>query len=150
GAQNIHLFLLGAGFMLLETKAVTGLSLLFGSTWIVNAVVIAAFLVMALFANVLMMFREGSLRISYALLFGLLAADIVVPYSLFGGLPSGSRILAVAVRAGLPILFSGIIFSRAFRDVARPAEGLGFNLLGAVVGGVLENAVMIGGTPILG
>ena len=42
-AQNRHLFLLGAGFMLLETKAVTELSLLFGSTWIVNAVVIQHF-----------------------------------------------------------------------------------------------------------
>jgi spermidine synthase len=150
GAQNAHLFLLGAGFMLLETKAVTGLSLLFGSTWIVNAVVIAAFLLMGLLANTLMMFHRGSRRISYAVLFVLLALDLILPYSFLGGLPSGLRILAGAARAGLPILFSGIIFSRAFRDVARPAEGLGFNLLGAVVGGVLENAVMIGGTPILG
>jgi hypothetical protein len=34
--------------------------------------------------------------------------------------------------------------------VAEPAQGLGINLLGAVVGGVLENLVMVGGTPILG
>ncbi len=59
-AENLHLFLLGAGFMLLETKAITELSLLFGSTWIVNAVVITAFLVMGLLANTLMIFRGGS------------------------------------------------------------------------------------------
>jgi hypothetical protein len=48
------------------------------------------------------------------------------------------------------VFFSGLIFSRSFRDVAEPAQGLGINLLGAVLGGVLENLVMIGGTPILG
>ncbi|PYV13631.1 MAG: hypothetical protein DMG21_20620, partial [Acidobacteria bacterium] len=31
--EGLHLFFLGAGFMLLETKGVTELSLLFGSTW---------------------------------------------------------------------------------------------------------------------
>jgi hypothetical protein len=51
---------------------------------------------------------------------------------------------------GLPVFFSGLIFSRSFRDVTQPAQALGINLLGAVVGGALENLVMIGGTPILG
>ena len=32
----------------------------------------------------------------------------------------------------------------------RAAEVLGINLFGAVVGGILENFVMVGGTPILG
>jgi hypothetical protein len=48
------------------------------------------------------------------------------------------------------VFFSGLIFSRSFRDVTKPSQGLGINLLGAVVGGVLENLVMVGGTPILG
>lgn len=149
-AQNLHLFLLGAGFMLLETKAVTELSLLFGSTWVVNAVVITAFLVMGLLANTLMIFRHGSRQISYIVLLALLGIDLFLPYSLFSGLPGGLRTLVPAAFAGLPIFFSGMIFSRSFRDAARPAEGLGVNLLGAVIGGVLENTVMIGGTPILG
>src|SRR5262249_12825726 len=34
-----RMFFLGAGFMLLETKAVVQLALLFGSTWLVNALV---------------------------------------------------------------------------------------------------------------
>jgi hypothetical protein len=67
--QAMHFFLLGAGFLLLETKGVTELSLLFGSTWIVNAVVIAAFLTMALLANACVMFRavSGSLPIPHFL-----------------------------------------------------------------------------------
>jgi hypothetical protein len=149
-SQNLHLFLLGAGFMLLETKAVTELSLLFGSTWIVNAVVITAFLMMGLLANTVVMFRQVSSRLSYAVLISLLVIDLFLPYSTFNILPGNARTLIAAAFAGLPIFFSGILFSRAFRDVARPGEALGVNLMGAVIGGVLENAVMIGGTPILG
>lgn len=148
--QNVHLFFLGAGFLLLETKAVTELSLLFGSTWIVNAVVITAFLVMGLLANTLMMFGEGSRRWSYAALLILLAIDLFLPYSFFNTLPGMAGTIIAASFAALPVFFSGLIFSRAFRDVARPAEGLGVNLMGAVIGGILENAVMVGGTPILG
>jgi len=148
--QDLHLFFLGAGFMLLETKGVTELSLLFGSTWIVNAVVIAAFLTMGLLANTLTMFQPVSRRVSYTALLSLLTVGMFLPYSLFLALPATKRVLAAAMLVGLPVFFSGLIFSRSFRDVDQPAQGLGINLLGAVVGGALENLVMIGGTPILG
>ena len=149
-SQNLHLFFLGGGFLLLETKAVTELSLLFGSTWIVNAVVITAFLLMGLLANTLMMFGGGSRRWPYIALFALLAIDLVLPYSMFNNLPNSTGIVVAAAFAALPVFFSGLIFSRSFRDVANPASGLGVNLMGAVIGGILENAVMVGGTPILG
>jgi hypothetical protein len=45
------LFLMGAAFLLIETRGVTTLSLLFGSTWVVNAAVFGGILVMALLAN---------------------------------------------------------------------------------------------------
>ena len=48
---SVGFFFLGAGFMLIETKAITELGLLFGSTWIVIAVVIIAVLTMAFLAN---------------------------------------------------------------------------------------------------
>jgi Spermine/spermidine synthase domain len=148
--QHLHLFFLGAGFMLLETKGVTELSLLFGSTWIVNAVVIAAFLTMGLLANTLVMIRPVSRGFAYTALFVLLSASMFLPYSLFSALPAIERVFAAATLVGLPVFFSGLIFSRSFRDVTQPAQGLGINLLGAVVGGALENLVMVGGTPILG
>lgn len=148
--QGLHLFFLGAGFMLLETKGVTELSLLFGSTWIVNAVVIAAFLTMGLLANTFVAFRSVSRSAVYAVLFAVLAVSMLIPYSVLGGLPSTVKMLASTTLAALPVFFSGLIFSRSFRDVTQPAMGLGINLLGAVVGGVLENLVMVGGTPILG
>lgn len=148
--QGLHMFFLGAGFMLLETKGVTELSLLFGSTWIVNAVVIAAFLTMGLLANTFIMFQSVSRSVAYTILFLILAGGMFMPYLFLGALPPTAKVLASATLAGLPVFFSGLIFSRSFRDVTQPAQGLGINLLGAVVGGVLENLVMVGGTPILG
>jgi len=148
--QGIHMFFLGAGFMLLETKGVTELSLLFGSTWTVNAVVIATFLTMGLLANSVIMVQPISRRTAYIALFFVLAASVFLPYSLFEGLPGVWRVMASATLAGLPVFFSGLIFSRSFRDVKKPSQALGINLLGAVVGGVLENLVMVGGTMILG
>ena len=44
------LFLLGVGFLLLETKSVTGFALLFGTTWLVNAFVFAGVLIAVLAA----------------------------------------------------------------------------------------------------
>lgn len=148
--QGLHFFFLGAGFMLLETRGVTELSLLFGSTWIVNSVVIAAFLTMAILANFVVLARPVSRRIAYPLLFAALVAGMVIPYESLVGLSSSMRILFGAGLGALPVFFSGFIFSRSFRDAERPAQALGVNLLGSVVGGVLENLVMVGGTPVLG
>jgi hypothetical protein len=148
--QDLHLFFLGAGFMLLETKGVTELSLLFGSTWVVNAVVIASFLLMGLLANALISFQAVSRILAYIILFGLLVADMFLPYTMLSGLPGVEKTVAAGILVGLPVFFSGLVFSRSFKDCPYPAHGLGVNLLGAVVGGVLENLVMIGGTPILG
>lgn len=54
------LFLMGAAFLLLETRMVTELGLLFGSTWVVNASVFAGVLVMVLLANGYVIRRTAS------------------------------------------------------------------------------------------
>ncbi|MGH9839833.1 MAG: hypothetical protein ACREEM_13710 [Blastocatellia bacterium] len=46
---------LGAGFMLLETRSITSLSLFYGSTWVVNSVVIAVILLAVFLANLAVM-----------------------------------------------------------------------------------------------
>jgi spermidine synthase len=146
---HLHFFFLGAGFLLLETKAITQLALLFGGTWIVNLAVIGAFLAMAFLANAL----AGSWRVPAAAMYGvliaLLAADFWFPYSAINGLSTGAKFLVGGGWAALPVFFSGIVFSSSLQKLGPPAEMMGVNLLGAVVGGLLENAVMIGGTPIL-
>ena len=65
------LFLLGAGFMLLETKSITGFALLFGTTWVVNAIVFAGVLVAVLAAvEVTRRFKTPPMKVMYAVLFG--------------------------------------------------------------------------------
>ena len=51
GAWSWTFFLLGAGFMLLETKSIIQFALLWGSTWVVASLAIASVLTMALVAN---------------------------------------------------------------------------------------------------
>ena len=51
GRPNGQMFFLGAGFMLLETKGVVHMALLFGSTWMVNSIVFFAILTMILLSN---------------------------------------------------------------------------------------------------
>lgn len=147
--SHLHFFLLGTGFLLLETKAVMQLSLLFGGTWIVNTVVIGAFLVMALSANGLVSVCRFSVPASYALLLAFLIADFWFPYSRTNALGLVPRLLAGGGWAALPVFFSGIVFSTSLQRFGTPAEMLGINLFGAVLGGVLENTVMIGGASIL-
>jgi hypothetical protein len=148
--QHLHFFLLGAGFLLLETKGVTEMSLLFGSTWLTNALVIGAFLVMAILANIFIFYRQVPARVSYSGLFVLLVISLFFPYAMLDALPQAAKIAAAGVIVGLPVFFTGLIFSRSFREVAYPSQALGINLFGAVIGGVLENTVTIGGTAILG
>ncbi|MFZ1012813.1 MAG: hypothetical protein WAN28_05660, partial [Terracidiphilus sp.] len=112
--------------------------------------VIISFLGMGLLANTFVLFRPVSRIVAYVFLFLVLITSMFLPYSLFAGLPAIWRVVVPATLAGLPVFFSGLIFSRSFRDVISPSQALGINLLGAVVGGSLENLVMIGGTPILG
>jgi SAM-dependent methyltransferase len=146
----LHLFFLGAGFLLLETSGVTRLSLLFGSTWVVNAVVVASFILMAFLANTFVVLKPLPHWQAYLGLFLSLVLSAIFPYHLLDGLPAVQKVVASAALIGLPVFFSGLVFSRSFRDFENPSAALGINLLGAVIGGLLENSVMIGGTPVLG
>ncbi len=145
--KNAHFFLLGAGFLLLETNAISKLSLLFGSTWVVNAVVISAFLIMALAANMIVAQVTISKRVSYACLVIAIAGSSVIPYGRFTSSPTAAVVAGLLIAS--PVFFSGLIFSSSFRDVVSPTGTLGVNMLGAVLGGLLENLTMIGGTTVV-
>jgi len=142
--NNVHFFLLGAGFLLLETNAVSRLSLIFGSTWVVNAVVISAFLVMALAANMMVGYLSISRRVTYTCLFTTLVISSMIPYERFTS--SATLGMVAGLLIALPVFFSGLIFSNSFKDVPSPASILGINMLGAALGGLLENLTMIGGS----
>ena len=133
------LFLMGAAFLLLETRGVTSLSLLFGSTWIVNTVVFGGVLVMALAANVYVQRRpRGSMTIAFIALFAAVAVLWLVDVSTLNRLPLLARAVAGALLVGLPVGFAGVVVSRLLARSADLGNSLAANLLGAVLGGCLE------------
>ena len=131
-------FFLGAGFMLIETKGITELGLTFGNTWQVIGIVIAGVLIMAFLAN-LAVARLGLKRLAlpFVLLFMSLAFGWLVASA--GGFPSHwpGRIATVIVLT-FPIFFSGIVFSTALQSTKNISGIMAANLLGAMVGGMLE------------
>jgi spermidine synthase len=135
----LHFFLLGAGFLLLETKAIIDLSLLFGSTWLVNTIAIGAFLTMALLANLATHLFKFQRTWPFYLLLGLaLAVSALVPAGKFLAAGWAARALLGGGFVALPVFFSGIIFAVSFKKTASPAAALGANVMGAVIGGFLE------------
>ena len=86
--QPLHtrMFFLGAAFMLLETKAIVQLALLFGSTWFVNSMVSSRLLMLILLANLYVLKAPArGLAWHYAGLLGLLAVAVVMPLDVFLG-----------------------------------------------------------------
>ncbi|HJW84752.1 MAG TPA: hypothetical protein VJ754_10650 [Anaerolineae bacterium] len=138
---NGHFFFMGAAFFLLETKSITEMALLFGSTWIVNAAVIGAILTMIVIANLLVeRFRLTDPRLFYVLLAGALLFDFFVPVSSFLGLPLVLRIGLASVAQAIPLFFAGMIFAITFSQADSIEIALGSNLIGAVLGGIFEYA----------
>jgi SAM-dependent methyltransferase len=143
---NWQMFFMGAGFMLLETKSVVHLALLYGATWMVNSIVIAAILVMILCSNVcVLIFKPVRTWPFYALLALSLLIGIVVPMSTFLNLPGALRVVASCAVVFLPIFLAGIVFATVFRDSREPDVDFGSNVAGAVLGGLTEPlSLMIG------
>lgn len=122
-------FFLGAAFMLIETKGIVQLSLIFGTTWVVNAVVICAILLMTLLANLYCLkFNPKATGGFYVWLLVIICLSwLFKPY----GLPAVLLVTA-------PLFFSGVIFASLFKTVKDAAPAFGANLLGAALGGFLE------------
>jgi hypothetical protein len=135
-----RMFFLGAAFMLLETKAVVEIALLFGSTWIVNSAVFFTALALILAANLYVLkIPSGRVGLPYAGLFVFLAASLLVPLDAFldGGILW--RYAAPCLLALGPMFFAGVIFAQSFRDAPDPDQAFGSNIAGAVMGGLAES-----------
>jgi hypothetical protein len=142
GKGDVHFGLLGAGFLLLETKSISDSTLFFGATWFVTMVVVTGVLLMVIGANFAAdRIREFSLWM-YAPLFAVLALLLVVPREDILGFSFTLRLLWTIFMVPLPVFFAGIIFSTTFRDSATPSAAFGANLIGAMIGGFCEYLAM--------
>jgi spermidine synthase len=140
------LFLLGAAFLLLETRSVTGFALYFGTTWFVNALVFAGVLLAVLAAvEFTHRVRTPRLEIMYAVLIGGLALSWLMPSSVLLSMSVVPRAIVAIVINFLPIFAANVIFATRFSTTADAPMAFGTNLLGAIVGGCLEYLSLIFG-----
>jgi spermidine synthase len=143
-ALELPMLLLGAGFMLLEVTGVSRAALLFGTTWTVNAYVVAAILAMTLAAN----WVASRLHVSPSgWPFGGLVVSIMVlalcPTSLLAALPTLARVLVGGAFLALPVLFSGLVFVSLWAQSRRRDLAIGSNLLGSLLGGIASMLTML-------
>jgi SAM-dependent methyltransferase len=144
GRPSGQMFFLGAGFMLLETKGVVHMALLFGSTWVVNSIVFFAILVMILLSNLyVLMVRPRKIGAYYALLFASLLVNTLVPMEVFLALPGASRVIASCALVFVPVFFAGVIFAAAFLESRQPDLDFGSNIGGVILGGLSEYFALI-------
>ena len=140
------LFLLGAAFLLLETRSITGFALLFGTTWIVNAIVFAGILIAVLAAvEISRRWRLPKTPVLYAALAAALALAAIVRPGTLLALPVLPRAAVAVTVAFLPVLVANLIFARRFAETADATAAFAANLLGAMVGGCLEYLSLIVG-----
>ncbi len=141
------MFLLGAGFMLLETKVLAKTALLAGATWIVNTFVISAVLAMILLANAAVM--RGWItkpRWAFAGLLVFVLLDWMVKLNSVTLVPQpGLNLVLTLVLLAAPLFFASIVFADCYANVGEASVALGYNLFGAMVGGVLEYCSMAWG-----
>ena len=141
-----HFFVLGIAFLLLETKSLVTFSLLFGTTWSVNALTFFAILVSVLVAiGLTARFRFRRRGPLYAGLFGTLAIAWLLPPEQLLIEPPAVRYAIASVLAFGPILFANLVFASSFRDSEAADMAFASNLLGAMVGGALEYLALITG-----
>ncbi len=145
-ARYTDLFFMGAAFLLLETMNVVRFALLFGTTWVVNALVFLGVLLSVLLAV------EVSRHITfkrparlYVLLIAALAVAFVVPSSWVLSLAVPLRFPVAVVLAFAPIFTANLVFTQRFKDVGSSTVAFGANLLGAMVGGLLEYGSLLVG-----
>ena len=142
----VDLAFMGAAFLLLETKNIVQFALLFGTTWLVNSLVFAGVLLAVYLAvETASHFRLPRPAVLYAALMASLVLTWVVPQESLVGLPIVARFFAGSALAFAPIYLANLIFAQRFADVATSGDAFAANLLGAMVGGVLEYLALITG-----
>ncbi len=141
-----HFFVLGIAFLLLETRSLVSFSLLFGTTWLVNALAffgVLASVLVAIFINWRFPIRRPNLL--YAMLFACIAVAWLLPPESLLIDPPWLRYALGVVLAFAPVFFANLVFSHSFRDTRTADMAFASNLLGSMVGGALEYLALVTG-----
>jgi SAM-dependent methyltransferase len=142
----MDLFFMGVAFLLLETKSVVQFALLFGTTWFVNAIVFTGVLLSVYLAiEVARRFALPRPALLYGVLFASVLMALLIPVDRLLALPIALRFVSAVVLWFTPIFIANLVFAQRFRNVGESHVAFATNLLGAVVGGVLEYAALVTG-----
>lgn len=144
-----EMYLLGMGFLLFEGQACTTMSLIWGTTWITSAAVFSSILFMILVSTIFTNSFKVNWKLAFAGLFACLIITYYLPLAELLYLPTGLKLLISMLIIGLPFFFSGICFAHAFRVRTNADHAFGWNLFGAVCGGLVEFLSMITGFKVL-
>lgn len=140
----LDLLCMGVAFLLLETKNVVQFALLFGTTWFVNAFVFGGVLISVLLAvGLSKRVRIRSTGWLYGLLLAAVAVNWLVPGSALLGLSTVPRLVVAVALAFAPIFLANLVFAERFRETERSTAAFGANLLGAMLGGLLEYTSLV-------
>ncbi len=140
GSIDLHFLLLGAGFMLLETQIVSRMALLFGTTWLVNSIVVSGLLLLIVAANFIYhRFPRIPMRWAYTGLFASLLLSFAIPPERLFFASFAVRAVVATVVLCLPVFFAGIVFISSFAKAHFQGSALGSNLFGSLIGGLLES-----------
>ncbi len=145
GTVDLEMLLFGLGFLLLETRAVTAMNLLWGATWLTSAVVFGSILLVVLVATVATELRPLPYGAGMAGLVVSLLAAYAAPGSSLLQPGLAGKLTVSLLFAGGPVLFASVCFALRFRAREDARAAFGWNLLGAVAGGLLEMAAMVTG-----
>jgi hypothetical protein len=112
----------------------------------VNALVFTGILLSVLAAVELARRRPlAGPRTMYALLLGTVAVAWAVPQRELLALDTIPRFAAATALAFAPIFLANLVFAQRFRTVESSTAAFGANLLGAMVGGLLEYLALVTG-----
>jgi hypothetical protein len=79
-------------------------------------------------------------------MYGGLAAAVAISWAIPAGalleLPTGTRLVAAVALTFSPIFLANLVFAQRFNETSHSAEAFGVNLLGAMVGGILEYSAL--------
>lgn len=138
-----HFFFLGAGFLLLEAQIISKMALLFGTTWMVNSIVIAGLLSLIVFSNFVVQWKPKiPVNVAYVGILCTILIGYLIPLERLFFRSIWLKGLAATAVLCLPVFFAGIVFIRSFAQEGFRSEALGSNLLGALAGGLLESLSM--------
>jgi spermidine synthase len=141
-----HFFAMGGAFLLLEVQNISKASVALGNTWQVSATIISGVLAMVLISNAIVSrFPKIAMLPVFALLFASLCGLYFLDLTWFFRFDGVTRTLLVGFVTTLPMAMSGIIFGRSFANCAGKDRALGANLLGALVGALLQSVSFLVG-----